>query len=75
MGKSSKGGLVSRQRQALKRLEAAYEKFKAAGEDKKPWSSTRNGKTILHKGRSYNEECSRMAKEIAVLKDRILKRV
>ena len=45
MGKG-KGSLVIRERAALKRLEAAYEAFKAAGEDKKPWSSTRNGKFI-----------------------------
>ena len=68
-----KGSLVIRERNALKRLEAAYEKFKAAGEDKKPWSSTRNGRTIYHKGRSYNEECERMKKEISNLKDNISK--
>jgi hypothetical protein len=68
-----KGSLVIRERNALKRLEAAYEKFKAAGEDKKPWSSTRNGRTIYHKGRSYNEECERMKKEIANLKANITK--
>ena len=66
-----KGSLVIRERNALKRLEAAYEKFKAAGEDKKPWSSTRNGRTIYHKGRSYNEECERMKKEISNLKENI----
>jgi hypothetical protein len=54
-------------------LEAAYEKFKAAGEDKKPWSSTRNGRTIYHKGRSYNEECERMKQEISNLKENISK--
>jgi iron-sulfur cluster repair protein YtfE (RIC family) len=68
-----KGSLVIRERNALKRLEAAYEKFKAAGEDKKPWSSTRNGRTIYHKGRSYNEECERMKKEISILKDKLSK--
>lgn len=72
MGKS-KGSLVVRERTALKRLEAAYEKFKAAGEDKKPWSSTRNGRTIFHKGRSYKEECERMKTEIANLKANISK--
>ena len=72
MGKG-KGELVVRQRAALKRLEAAYEKFKAAGEDKKPWSSTRNGRTVYHKGRSYNEECERMKKEISILKDKLSK--
>ena len=72
MGKG-RGSLVVRQRTALKRLEAVYEKFKAAGEDKKPWDSTRNGRTIYHKGRSYNEECERMKKEISILKDKISK--
>lgn len=72
MGKS-KGELVVRQRAALKRLEAAYEKFKAAGEDKKPWDSTRNGFPVHHKGKSYNEECERMKKEISILKDKISK--
>ena len=72
MGKG-KGFLVVRQKAALKRLEDAYEKFKAAGEDKKPWSSTRNGRTIYHKGRSYNAECERMKKEISILKDKISK--
>ena len=70
MGKG-RGLLVVRQKTALKRLEAAYEKFKAAGEDKKPWESTRNGFPIHHKGRSYNEECERMKKEISILKDKI----
>ena len=72
MGKG-KGSLVIRERAALKRLEAVYEVFKAAGEDKKPWSSTRNDRTILHKGRSYNEECERMKKEISNLKENISK--
>ena len=70
MGKG-KGSLVVREKTALKRLEAAYEKFKAAGEDKKPWDSTRNGLSVHHKGRSYNEECERMKKEISILKDKI----
>ena len=73
MGKSKKGGKVVRQRAALKRLEVAYEKFKATGEDKKPWTSTRNGKTVLHKSRSYNEECERMKKEISNLKRNLTK--
>ena len=72
MGKG-KGSLVVRERTALKRLEAAYEKFKAAGEDKKPWDSTRNGRIIHHKGRSYNEECERMKKEISILKNKLSK--
>ena len=72
MGKG-KGSLVARERAALKRLEAAYEKFKAAGDDKKPWSSTRNGRVIYHEGHSYNEECERMKKEISILKENISK--
>ena len=72
MGKS-KGSLVVRQKTALKRLEVAYEKFKAAGEDKKPYDSTRNGRIIHHQGRSYNEECERMKKEISNLKENISK--
>ena len=72
MGKG-KGSLVIRERAALKRLEAAYEAFKAAGEDKKPYDSTRNGRIIHHRGRSYNEECERMKKEISNLKENISK--
>jgi hypothetical protein len=72
MGKG-KGSLVIRERAALKRLEAAYEKFKAAGEDKKPYDSTRNGRIIHHSGRSYNAECERMKKEISNLKENISK--
>ena len=72
MGKG-KGSLVVRERAALKRLEAAYEKFKAAGEDRKPWDSTLNGFPVHHKGRSYNEECERMRKEISNLKENISK--
>ena len=70
-----KGSLVVRQKSALQRLEAAYNKFKAANEDKKPWSSTRNGKTVYHKGRSYSEECKRMLEEIANLKRNISKNI
>lgn len=72
MGKG-KGSLVVRERAALKRLEAAYETFKAAGEDKKPWYSTRNGREIYHSGKSYNEECQRMKQEIENLKKNITK--
>jgi len=68
-----KGNIVVRRRMALQRLEAAYEKFKAAGEDKKPWTSTRNGRTIYHKGRSYNEECERLKTEIASIKQNLSK--
>ena len=72
MGKG-KGTLVVRKRAALERLEAAYAKFKAAGEDKKPHESTRNGRKVLHRGKSYNEECQRMRKEIESLKSHISK--
>ena len=74
MGKG-KGSLVIRERAALKRLEAAYETFKAAGEDKKHYDSTRNGRIIHHQGRSYKEECERMKKEISNLKENISKNV
>ena len=68
-----KGNVVIRRRTALQRLEAAYEKFKAAGEDKKPWTS--NGGTVYHKGRSYNEECERFKTEIANLKQNLSKKI
>ena len=66
---------IGRQRAALQRLEAAYEKFKDAKEDKKPWSSTRNGRVIQHAGRKYAEECKRMSEEIKILKDKINRHV
>lgn len=69
----AKGILLVRQKSALKRLEAAYEKFKAAREDKEPWTSTRKGRKIYHKGRSYSEECERMRNEISNLKKNISK--
>ena len=72
MGKG-RGSLVARQKAALVRLEATYEKFKAAKEDKKPWDSTRNGKVIHHQGRKYADECARMATEIKNLKAKISK--
>lgn len=72
MGKG-KGSLVIRQKSALQRLEAAYQRFKAASEDKKPYDSTRNGRIIHHSGRSYNAECERMKKEIDNLKTNISK--
>lgn len=72
MGKG-KGSLVVREKSALQRLEAVYEKFKAAGEDKKPYDSTRNGRIIHHSGKSYNAECERMKKEIDNLKQNISK--
>lgn len=59
---------VVRLKSALERLEASYNKFREAGEDKKPYSSTRNGKVVYHKGRSYDEECKRMKYEIERLK-------
>ena len=60
-----KKGLIVRQRAALKRLESAYETFKAGGKDKKSWNSRRN--------RSYNEECERFKKEITILKEKLSK--
>lgn len=75
MGKSRKGNLVVRQRVALQRLEAAYEEFKVAGEDKAPRTSSRDGgKRLIHKkGRTFNEECKRMRNEISILKEKISK--
>ena len=70
---SGRGNLLVRQRAALARLEATYEKFKAAKEDKKPWDSTRNGRVIHHQGRKYADECARMATEIKNLKAKISK--
>ena len=61
-----------RRKRALARLEAAYENFKKAAEDKKSWESTRNGYKHTHPGRSFNDECKRMASEIAILKSRII---
>ena len=72
MGKG-RGLLIVRQKAALARLESAYEKFKAGKEDKKPWTSTRNGRTIQHKGSTYAEECKRLSDEIAHLKKLIAK--
>lgn len=69
---SRKGGLRGRRIEALKRLEVAYKKFKAAGEDKAPWDSTRKGKPHHHKGNSYQAECARFEKEIDTLKTRII---
>ena len=68
-----RGTLVVRQKAALARLEEAYEKFKAAKEDKKPWDSTRNGRVIHHQGRKYADECVRMANEIKILKAKLSK--
>lgn len=72
MGKG-RGSLLVRQKAALARLEEAYEKFKAAKEDKKPWDSTRNGRVIHHQGRKFADECARMATEIKNLKAKISK--
>ena len=60
-----------RQKRALARLEAAFTKFKAAKEDKKSWTSTRNCKPHLHKSRTYAEECKRFSAEIAKLKEKM----
>lgn len=62
---------VMRQKSALALLEARYEKFKAAKEDKKPWST--HGGTKLHPGRSYEDECARLSNEIKALKAKIAK--
>ena len=59
---------IARQKSALARLEKQYEAFKAAGKDKAPHDSTRNGKTIHHPGRTYAEECHRLSEEISIEK-------
>ena len=61
-----------RRKNALARLEKAYEAFKAKCENKESWESTRNGKKHIHLGRLFNDECKRMATEIAILKSRIV---
>lgn len=71
MKKGKSIGLLHRRINALKRLEATYEKFKESKEDKKPWITTRNGKEHIHSGKSYAEECKRMSDEISILKSRI----
>ena len=68
-----RGSLILRQKAALARLESAYETFKAGKEDKKPWTSTRNGRKIYHQGRKYADECKRLADEIKNLKAKISK--
>lgn len=73
MSRSHKGGKVARQKSALALLEARYEAFKAAKEDKAPWTTSRNGKSHTHSGRSYQDECTRLANEIAILKAKISK--
>lgn len=73
MARSHKGGKVARQKSALALLEARYEAFKAAKEDKAPWTTSRKGKPRVHPGRSYQDECARLANEIKVLKAKISK--
>lgn len=41
MSRSRKGGLLARRKSALALLEARYEAFKAAKEDKAPWTTVR----------------------------------
>lgn len=65
---SKKSGLNLRRKSALKRLEASYESFKSAQKDKEP-SVSSNGHH--HPFRSYADECQRMSKEIARLKELI----
>ena len=71
MARSRKGGLTARRKSALALLEAQYEKFKKAGKDKAPWTTTRNGKPHLHEGRSYKAECTRLQNEIQNLKSKL----
>lgn len=73
MGKSKKGGLYSRLTGALSRLEKQYEEFKAAKQDKPVRGTMRNGRPHNHPFRTYDEECKRMATEIANIKAHISK--
>lgn len=73
MSRSKAGGITARRKSALSLLEAGYKKFKAAGKDKAPWVTTRNGKEHHHRGRSYKEECARFEREIAILKEKLSK--
>lgn len=66
-----KKGRIVRQKAALARLEQAYDAFKKAGKDKEGWESTRRGFQKYHKGSTYDQECRRMANEIAILKEKI----
>ena len=68
-----KPGLMARRKSALKLLEAQLEKFQKAGEDKAPWTSTRNGgkRVVYHKGRPFQKEVERIAGEIKHLKELI----
>ena len=56
---------MQRRRNALQRLEAKYEEFKAAKADKK--IETRKRDSI----RTYEAECARMLNEMTTLKSRI----
>lgn len=69
--RSKKGGLISRRRNALSRLEAAYEKFKLAKKDKPAWTVCHKGVKYTHQARSYKQECERYEHEIEVLKKRV----
>jgi hypothetical protein len=61
--KGGKPGLNVRRKGALARLEATYEAFKKAGEDKR---NLITGKII-----PYDQEIARMEREMATLKSRI----
>lgn len=71
MSRSMKGSRLGRRRAALERLEKHYAEFKAAGKDKEPRTSTRNGKIHAHKAVDFKVECERMEIEIRTLKSRI----
>lgn len=61
--KGGKPGLNVRRKGALARLEATYEAFKKAGEDKR--------NLITGKTTPYDQEIARMEREMATLKSRI----
>lgn len=74
MGKSKKGGLYGRLTGALSRLEKQYEEFKAAKQDKPSKGKVNaRGYYFTKPGRPYDEECKRMATEIANIKAHISK--
>lgn len=71
MARSRKGEKLARQKNALYLLEARYEAFKVAKKDKASWT-THGGKKV-HSGRSYKDECQRLADEIKTLKAKMSK--
>lgn len=59
----------SRRKRALSMLEAQYDKFRNAHEDKPSW--TTNGGKRIHKSRTYEQECKRFVEQIEILKSKL----